>query len=166
MTFKKSELDKLSQKAKYFDELGAVFDEENTKTCFVMPFFMSLGHDVFNPLEFMCEYVMDTRHNGTEKVDYAICVNNIPRIIIEVKKKGSALKRSIGQLQRYYNSDVRVRYGILTNGIDYHFFSDNVNPNMMDDHPHYMLNILHLKKDDIDFLRKLSKQNVFTVFTP
>lgn len=164
MAFKKSDFDKLSKKAKFFDELGVVFDEENTKTCFVMPFFLALGHDVFNPLEFMAEFNLDTRHNGTEKVDYAICVDHIPRIIIEVKKKGTPLKRSIGQLKRYFNSDVRVRYGVLTNGLDYYFFSDNIHSNIMDDHPHYMLNILHLKKDDIDFLKQLTKENIFQVF--
>lgn len=164
MTLKRNDLNKLTQKAYFFEELRATFDEENTKTCFVMPFFMALGHDVFNPLEFMCEYNLDTRHNGTEKVDYAICVDNIPRIIIEVKKKDSPLNRSIGQLKRYFNSDVRVRYGILTNGIDYYFFSDQVHPNIMDDRPHHMLNILNLKKDDIEFLKQLTKQNIWNVF--
>lgn len=166
MAFRKSELEKLSQKAKYFEGLGAGFDEENTKTCFVMPFFLALGHDVFNPLEFMCEYNLDTRHNGTEKVDYVICVDFIPRIIIEVKKKDAPLKRSIGQLKRYFNSDVRVRYGILTNGIDYYFFSDQIHTNIMDDHPHHMLNLLNLKKDDIEFLKQLTKENVWNVFSP
>lgn len=165
MAFRKAEFDKLSQKARYFEELEILFDEENTKTCFVMPFFLALGHDVFNPLEFMAEYNLDTRHNGMEKVDYAICVDFIPRIIIEVKKKGSPLKRSVGQLKRYFNSDVQVRYGILTNGIDYYFFTDNVHSNIMDDHPHHMLNILQLKKDDIEFLKKLTKENVWQVFS-
>ncbi|PLS19447.1 hypothetical protein CVD28_03255 [Bacillus sp. M6-12] len=165
MAFKKADFEKLSQKAKYFDELGAVFDEENTKNCFVMPFFLALGYDVFNPLEFMAELNLDTRHNGAEKVDYAICVDMTPRIIIEVKKKGTALKKSIGQLKRYFNSDVRVRYGVLTNGIDYYFFTDTVNQNIMDDHPHYMLNILQLKKDDIEFLKQLTRENVWTVFS-
>lgn len=164
MALKKTEIEKLSQKAQYFEELGVIFDEENTKNCFVMPFFMALGHDVFNPLEFMAELNLDTRHNGTEKVDYAICVNHVPRVIVEVKKKGTALKRSVGQLKRYFNSDVNVRYGILTNGIDYYFFTDKVHPNIMDDHPHYMLNILQLKKDDIDFLKQLTKDNVFAIF--
>lgn len=164
MAFRKGEIDKLSKKVQHFEELAVIFDEENTKNCFVMPFFLALGHDVFNPLEFMAELNLDTRHNGTEKVDYAICVNHVPRVIIEVKKKGMALKKSVGQLKRYFNSDVNVRYGILTNGVDYYFFTDSVYPNIMDDHPHYMLNMLHLKKDDMDFLKQLTKENVFHIF--
>ena len=165
MGLKKSDLEKLSQKAEYFERIGAIFDEENTKNCFVLPFFLALGHDVFNPIEFMAEFNLDTRHNGNEKVDYAICVDMVPRIIIEVKKKDSPLKRSIGQLKRYFNSDVRVRYGILTNGIDYYFFSDQVHTNIMDDHPHHMLNLLSLKKDDFLFLKQLTKDNVWNVFS-
>ena len=31
--------------------------EEATKTSFIMPFFKALGYDVFNPLEFVSEYL-------------------------------------------------------------------------------------------------------------
>lgn len=165
MPVKRSDLEKLSQKAHYFQSLGIGFDEENTKTCFVMPFFLALGHDVFNPLEFMCEFVLDCRQNGNEKVDYAMCINHIPRVIIEVKRKDAPLKRSIGQLKRYFNADVNVRYAILTNGIDYYFFSDHVHPNLMDDHPHHMLNLHNLTKDDYSFLKRFAKEQIWEEFS-
>lgn len=33
--------------------------EEATKTSLIMPFFSMLGYDVFNPMEFVPEYIAD-----------------------------------------------------------------------------------------------------------
>ena len=39
--------------------------EEATKTSIIMPFFRNLGYDVFNPQEFLPEYIADV---GLKKV--------------------------------------------------------------------------------------------------
>ena len=59
--------------------------EEATKTSLIMPFFSLLGYDVFNPYEFIPEYVADVGIKKGEKVDYAININNKPTILIEAK---------------------------------------------------------------------------------
>ena len=154
----------LVEKAKFFDKQGIGFDEENTKTCFIMPLFLALGYDVFNPLEFMAEVVFDTRHNGREKVDFAIHVDDVPRVIIEAKRVGSNLKRAHGQLQRYYNSDVDVRLGVLTNGMRFEFYGDFHHANIMDEEPYFILDLLNFKESDLVELQRFTRPVIVQQF--
>ena len=66
-------IDKLRQHAKKIEIMrDNLLTEEATKTALVMPFFSLLDYDVFNPMEFVPEYVADVGTKKGEKVDYAI----------------------------------------------------------------------------------------------
>lgn len=109
--------------------------EEATKTSLVMPFFNLLGYDIFNPLEFVPEYICDVGTKKGEKVDYAIMQDGEPVIIIEVKSCDTNLNnKHINQLYRYF-SVTNAKFGVLTNGLIYKFYSDLEEPNKMDDNP-------------------------------
>jgi hypothetical protein len=71
-----------------------------------------------------------------EKVDYAILDSGgKPIILLECKTAGVDLvKLTPSQLYRYF-SVTDARFGVLTNGIDYRFFSDLEQPNKMDTRP-------------------------------
>lgn len=47
--------------------------EEATKMSLIMPLFQALGYDVFNPMEFVPEYVADV---GIKKVKSRLCYFN------------------------------------------------------------------------------------------
>jgi len=112
--------------------------EEATKTALIMPFFSLLGYDVFNPNEFVPEYISDIGTKKGEKIDYAIVKNGEPLILIEAKKAGMKLqKQQQYQLMRYFGVS-KSRIAILTNGISYQFFSDMESPNLMDDEPFFL----------------------------
>ena len=131
--------------------------EEATKTSIVLPFFQLLGYDVFNPFEFVPEYTADTGTKKGEKVDYAIIKNSDPIIIIEVKAINSDLStKHINQLFRYFTV-TKARFGILTNGLIYKFYSDLEEPNKMDLSPFFEINILDLKDASIAELKKFQK---------
>ena len=116
--------------------------EEATKNALVMPFFVSLGYDVFNPDEFVPEYSCDIPGKKGEKIDYAIMKDGEPVMLIEAKRAGMKLqKQQQGQLFRYFSVS-RCRIAVLTNGINYLFFSDINSPNIMDDEPFFSFNIL------------------------
>lgn len=117
-------------------------NEETTKNAIIMPFFVMLGYDVFNPSEFVPEYTCDVATKKGEKVDYAILHDGEPMMLIEVKKAGMKLqKQQQGQLYRYFSTN-RCRIAVLTNGFNYLFFSDINTPNIMDDDPFFSFNIL------------------------
>ena len=60
--------------------MGGILTEEATKTSIIMPFFQILGYDVFNPTEFIPEYIADVGIKKGEKIDYAILQNKEPVI--------------------------------------------------------------------------------------
>lgn len=132
--------------------------EEATKTSIVMPFFSLLGYDIFNPLEFVPEYTADTGTKKGEKVDYAILRNGDPIMIIEVKAINVELtQKHMSQLFRYFTV-TKARFGILTNGIIYRFYSDLEEPNKMDLTPFLEIDLTDLKPDDITELKKFCKE--------
>ena len=130
--------------------------EEATKNAFIMPFLQSLGYDVFNPLEVVPEYVTDIGTKKGEKIDYAIFKDGNPTILVECKHWAQNLNLHDGQLLRYFHVS-KAKFGILTNGITYRFYSDLVEPNKMDEKPFLEFNIAEIKDNQIDELKKFHK---------
>ena len=136
--------------------------EEATKTSLIMPFFSMLGYDVFNPLEFVPEYTADVGIKKGEKVDYAIVdKKQNPIILIEAKYCGENLDKHGGQLFRYF-ATTTAKFGILTNGIIYKFYTDLEELNKMDKSPFLVVNLLSLKENVIPYLQRFEK-NSFNV---
>ncbi|MBQ6006573.1 MAG: type I restriction enzyme HsdR N-terminal domain-containing protein [Selenomonadaceae bacterium] len=131
--------------------------EEATKTSLIMPFFSLLGYDVFNPIEFVPEYTADVGIKKGEKVDYAIVdKKQNPVILIEAKFCGENLDKHGGQLFRYF-ATTSAKFGILTNGIVYKFYTDLEELNKMDKLPFLVVNLLSLKDNVIPYLQRFEK---------
>jgi len=136
-----------------------VTTEEATKTSFVLPFLNILGYDVFDPTIVVPEFTADIGRKKGEKVDYAIMINNKPLILIEVKPHTEKLDRHKTQLERYFTV-TDSKFAILTNGIEYWFYSDLEKPNVMDKAPFLTINMLELKSRDIKELEKFKYDNL------
>lgn len=132
--------------------------EEATKTALIMPFFQMLGYDVFNPSEFMPEYTADVGIKKGEKIDYAILLNGELSILLEAKAVNEDLAKHGSQLFRYY-ATLPARFGILTNGIIYKFYTDLATPNIMDDRPFLEFNLLDIKDNLIPEIKKFERNN-------
>jgi hypothetical protein len=132
--------------------------EEATKNAFVMPFLQSLGYDVFNPLEVVPEFIADIGIKKGEKIDYAIFKDGNPTILIECKHWAQNLNVHDGQLLRYFHVS-KAKFGLLTNGITYRFYSDLVAANKMDEKPFLEFNITDIKENQIEELKKFHKAN-------
>ena len=130
--------------------------EEATKNAFIMPFLQSLGCDVFNPLEVVPEYITDIGTKKGEKIDYAIFKDGNPTIIVECKHWAQNLNLHDGQLLRYFHVS-KAKFGLLTNGITYRFYSDLVEANKMDEKPFLEFNINEIKDNQIEELKKFHK---------
>lgn len=131
--------------------------EEATKNAMVMPFIQILGYNPFDPLEVTPELVADVGTKKGEKVDYAILKEGKPIVIFECKKSGADL--NIGhasQLFRYFHV-TSARFGVLTNGLSYKFFTDLEQPNKMDERPFFEFSILDFKERDVEELKKFAK---------
>jgi predicted type IV restriction endonuclease len=135
--------------------------EEATKTSLIMPLIQSLGYDVFNPEEFVPEFIADVGIKKGEKIDYAIMENGNPVILIEAKSVHEKLHKHDSQLFRYFGT-TKAKFAILTNGIEYKFFTDLDEPNKMDVKPFFIFNLLELRENHIHELAKFRK-NVFDI---
>lgn len=136
------------------DRKERVKTEEATKMTFVMPFLKALGYDVFNPDVVVPEYTADIGTKKGEKVDYAIFKDAKPFILIEAKNHTENLDNHKNQLLRYFNTAPSIKFAILTNGIEYRFFTDIEQTNVMDKVPFLVINLEKLKPRDIKDLKR------------
>lgn len=136
----------------------SISTEEATKTSLIMPFFQILGYDIFNPLEFIPEFTADFGIKKGEKVDYAIKLNDEPVILIEAKSISEKLTKHDSQLFRYFGTTTS-KFGILTNGQEYKFYTDLDEPNKMDNTPFLTIDITKIKDVQIAEIAKFHKEN-------
>ncbi|PQJ77997.1 type I restriction endonuclease [Polaribacter porphyrae] len=132
--------------------------EESTKHAFVLPFINALGYDSFNPTEVVPEFTADLGLKKGEKVDYAIFQNDLPILIIECKHWQQDLNLHNSQLFRYFHV-TKTRFSLLTNGIQYRFYTDLEQPNKMDEKPFLEFDITKVKDNTIHEILKFHKSN-------
>lgn len=130
--------------------------EEATKNAFILPFIQALGYDVFNPLEVVPEFTADIGLKKGEKVDYAILKDGKPQILIECKWWGDSLDAYSSQLFRYFHT-TNAKFGLLTNGLNYRFYTDLVDANKMDEKPFLEFNITDIKEQVVNEVKKFHK---------
>lgn len=133
--------------------------EETTKIALITPFLRLMGYDTSDPSEVRAEYTADVGTKQGEKVDFAILEDNEPIIFIECKQASKELNTdNISQLYRYFSiTDIQI--GILTNGLEYKFFTTGEDNSRMDEKPFLDINMLSLTKKDIKELEKFKKVN-------
>lgn len=153
MDFKDS-LKQLAEKVVKLRE--GILTEEATKNAFIMPFINALGYDVFNPTEVVPEMDCDLVKKKGEKIDYSILKDGQPIILIECKHWKQDLRLHDTQLKKYFVAS-KAKFGVLTNGIRYLFYTDLEDQNIMDEKPFLDIDITDLKDNQVDELKKFHK---------
>jgi hypothetical protein len=138
--------------------LDKISTEESTKNALVMPFINHvLGYNVFDPSEVVPEFTADVGTKKGEKVDYALLQDNEPVMLFECKSYGSNLDdEPTSQLYRYFSVS-QARFGVLTDGIIYRFYSDLDEANKMDIKPFFEIDMLEFTDADVEGLRRFTK---------
>lgn len=144
--------------AKREPALSQIKSEDQAKLALVFPFLRHLGYDTTDPSEVIPEYTADVATKKGEKVDIAIMVDSEPAILIECKAPGSDLNSYNGQLYRYF-SVTPAKFAILTNGLEYLFFSDVDAPNKLDNKPFMSVNLFDATDSDLQELHRFEKSN-------
>lgn len=151
-------IDKILELSKRITTLGpSLATEEATKNALIMPFIQALGYDVFNPHEVIPEFTTDHGVKKGEKVDYAVKKDDEIILLFECKKFGAELSPNhASQLYRYFSVS-EARFGVLTNGRTYMFFTDLDKPNQMDAKPFFVLDMGKFEKHEVEELKKFTK---------
>ncbi len=148
-----------TRSSRFSQRLDRLNTEEATKTGLVMPFIQMLGYNVFDPSEVLPEFTADFGAKKGEKVDYAIMQDDLPILLIEAKKYGAPLRvEQESQLFRYFAA-TDTRFGILTDGIIYKFYSDLDEQKKMDSKPFFEFNMLDFTDSQVDQLKQFHKDN-------
>jgi len=154
----KEEIEQLSSRIE--EKVDKVKTEEATKTAFILPFIrLVLGYDHTDPEEVVPEFIADVGEKKGEKVDYAIIIDDKPTILMECKPVYTNLdKEHASQLRRYFTY-TEAKFGILTNGVIYRFFTDIEEPNIMDKKPFFEIDLRAVKDSDIKELKQFTKSS-------
>lgn len=137
--------------------------EQATKQSLVLPMLDALGYDIWDPAEVCPEYDADfavKKAGQKEKVDVAILLASLPRIFVETKPVDEPLDGHEGQLARYFNATRTVTLAILTNGLEWRFFTDTGDPNVMDSQPFHIAR-LDAADQGLDVLARFAR-NTFS----
>lgn len=153
----KDALHELANKIQNFK--NDILNEEATKNSCILPFLSILGYDIHNPQEVIPEYKADIGIKNGEKVDFTIAIDNEASILVEAKTIGTNLNKHYSQLFRYFSVVDGAKVGILTDGVEYHFYTDIKTSNKMDQEPFFVFNIFNFNDKDYKYLTKFKKEN-------
>lgn len=153
----KDALHELANKIQNFK--NDILNEEATKNSCILPFLSILGYDIHNPQEVIPEYNADIGIKNGEKVDFTIAIDNEASILVEAKTIGTNLNKHYSQLFRYFSVVDGAKVGILTDGVEYQFYTDIKIPNKMDQEPFFVFNIFNFNDKDYKYLTKFKKAN-------
>lgn len=130
-------------------------NEAKTRMYLVEQFFEILGYNRgFENGSLVPEFNADFANLKGKKADYAIQFRNKPEIIVEVKKAGLKLNtKHLSQLNEYFNNTSDSKIGILTNGIEFHFYCRNNNDNKgLHPTPFYSFDFKNVEGSSLDGL--------------
>src|SRR5262249_35137599 len=143
-------------------------NEQATKASLIAPLFVHLGYNMQDPRECKPEYRMDfgKGEKAATPVDWAFLIDGAFVFFVEAKEAGARIATCSEQLGMYFGKQARiqsVKLAILTNGTQWHFFTDLKADNAMDVEPFFTWDVL---RDDpaiaLDLLTILQKSK----FTP
>ncbi len=135
--------------------------EQQTIISYVLPFLRYLGYDTSDQNQFRAEYSVKI---GAKNfwVDLAVLDQTPPQPIIFIECKSLDSKLQDGdreQLSSYCNMRKSVKFGILTNGYEYQFYTDLDHKNVLDEQPFLLFNLETDTNEYIEHLSTFTRQN-------
>lgn len=133
-------------------------NEQATKSSLIGPLLTLLGYDLTDPRECIPEFRADFgKDRSVKPVDWAFLDNGRPLFFVEAKDSGKKLGGYDEQLADYFAKAPEAKLGILTNGIQWRFYTDIVNANVMDKEPFVKWDVIADETPPFDFLTLLQK---------
>lgn len=127
--------------------------EETTKQALILPFLDILGFSPYDPQKVKAEYGADFPGvKANERVDYALFCQGIPVMFIEAKAYKEKIDNHCPQLSRYFNSTPEVTISAITNGVEWRFFTDLKEKNIMDPTPFLKIRMDEITESDAEQL--------------
>src|SRR5262249_13640978 len=125
----------------------------------IVPLFALLGYDLADPRACKPEYRTDfgKGEKAATPVDWAFLIDGAFAFFVEAKEGGAKITKYAEQLGMYFAKEPAVKLGILTNGVEWKFFTDLDHENIMDHEPFLVWNVLGNDLIPLDFLTLLQR---------
>ena len=147
------ELENLSNKIEGYRDQN--LNEPDTETFCFEPFIGLLGFKR-TPADMQKQFPADIS-GGNRTADYAIKKNGVPIMIVECKPLEDNLDDDFEQLKGYFSAVSGARFGVLTNGHLYRFYTDLDESNLMDSDPFLEIDLFDIKPVLVDELERFTK---------
>jgi hypothetical protein len=144
---------------------NSIDNEEQTKNSLIIPFLSALGYDFRNPTEVHGEYKCQPRYRGIKRVDYVVRKEGNIVFFVECKKvmgslndfydRGSDVYRQLDDYYRYLRGAGENIIGILTNGLQYYFYSND--GDRLDEEQFFEFKITNLSEASLQDISKFHK---------
>ncbi len=138
-----------------------VANKEAAKLAFVIPFIECLGYNVRDPYEVKPGFSFGIDSDAARLVDFCVMVNDAPAFLLACESLNSPLEISQSPLYDSFSS-IPVKFAILTNGIEYQFFSDLEEDGRLDSKPFFSVNLEKVSATQIEGLSRFQKSNFNT----
>lgn len=153
-----NQLKKALENFKINDAIELCTNEAQTRKFLIEPFFNFLS---YISSDLIPEFNADFGERVSQKIDYAILLNKKETILIEAKKYNSKLSdKEAGQLNGYFSNTKNSRIAVLTNGIEYRFYSDILQQNVIDAKPFFVFSLINYSDRDLETLIKFDKRYI------
>ena len=147
------------------DDLRNIRTEATTIDVLIKPMLEILGYDSRTRKKLEREFGVDVKGKNGQKVDIVL-KNAKGEIIMLVECKSITEKveiRELAQLKAYFNNDRELinhaKFAILTNGLEWKFYTDIETPNVLDSKPFFEFNIASMNSETLKNLEKFSHDN-------
>ena len=138
-------------------EKDHVTSEADVRRSLVLPLFTMLGYNTSSSSEVKTEYPIDMGKNKQDEADLVIMRDGKPCIVVECKKGNINDPAHRRQLKGYFQNLTDSKFGVLTNGIKYQFYTDKDQANVMEDEPFFEFDVMTMQDDEVDILRKFNR---------
>lgn len=136
-------------------------NEAQTRFVLIEPFLEVLG---YSRIDDIATEINAGWGKKNDKADIGLIVRGkTPEIIIECKKYGKKLTdKEASQLNNYFINTKGSKFGILTNGTEWRFYSINEASKDMKlyDVPFMVIDLMEIDESTFDFLSKIHKSNI------
>ena len=131
-------------------------NKEAAKLAFVIPFLECLGYDVRDPYEVKPGFSLGTDSEAAKRVDFCVMVNNAPAFLLACENPNLPLVVSQSPLPESF-ATFPCKFAILTDGIEYQFYSDLEQDGQLDDLPFFSLDLENISTTQADDLSRFQK---------
>ncbi len=144
--------------ASHRDALGG--NEYRTRVSLIDPLLGALGWHTADPEVVRLEYGTDSVIESDDQVDYALLQEGVPLVLVEAKRGSRNLdnRKYFKQLFDYFGKTPSAKIGILTNGIQYRFYSDLKYTNVLHSKPFLEIDVTNLSPGEKEILECFSRE--------